>query len=295
MPVAPRPSAPAPGAPAAGPRPSSFRGKAGPPGADRRPAFRSGPPRPPPTAEQVIALAKKERVPARIAKGDLEGKMKCRIWKKLHAEESKRFDQAYDLMGQHPSLELADAFGALQSGLKVEDFLARKSRTQKKAAVKEARGAVTASEVDGFIAQLIADKTELSVVLAERTLLDVLKGVERVAFELEKQGRLEKLQVVLMCRRSLWESLAPDIGRDPKLSQKPLPIARQPEKRPVSDPRPFAEHVGKVIHLTLRNGLELRRRLACYGPFDIILGDAGEELFVPLHAIAQWEPEPGAP
>ena len=38
-------------------------------------------------------------MPYRIARGDLEGKMKCRIWKKLHAEEAKRFDQAFTTGG----------------------------------------------------------------------------------------------------------------------------------------------------------------------------------------------------
>ena len=54
-------------------------------------------------------LAKKEKVPYRIARGDLDGKMKCRVWRKLHAEEAKRFDQAYLLMEKHPEriLELA--------------------------------------------------------------------------------------------------------------------------------------------------------------------------------------------
>ena len=67
--------------------------------------------RPPPTAQQVQSLAKKERVPNRIAKGELDGKMKCRIWKKLHAEEAKRFDQAWTLVEKTPGLDLADAFG----------------------------------------------------------------------------------------------------------------------------------------------------------------------------------------
>jgi hypothetical protein len=64
-----------------------------------RPAPRG--PGTPPTPEAITALAAKERVPARIAKGELEGKMRARVWRKLHAEEAKRFDQAYALMAQH--------------------------------------------------------------------------------------------------------------------------------------------------------------------------------------------------
>jgi hypothetical protein len=238
--------------------------------------------------DQINALAKQEKVPARIAKGDLEGKMKCRIWRKLHAQEARRFDQVYDLMDKNPGLDLADAFGALQSGLKVEEFLARKARTQKKAAVKEARTSVPGEAINQFIDALVADKTEIAAVLAERTLLDVMTSVEPVAFNFEKHGRVEKLQVVVLARRSEWEAISPSLERDTKLSQKPLSIPRQPEKRPVSDPRPFQEHLGKSLSLVLRNGLKLTRPLRHVGPFDLMLGDEGETLFVPLHAIAQW-------
>ena len=217
--------------------------------------------------------------------------MKARIWRKLHAEEAKRFDQVYALMGQHPGLDLADGFGAVQSGLPVEEFLARKARVQKKAEVKVARGSVPGEAINGFIEGLIQDKTELAVVLGERTLLDVLVKVEPVAFTLARQGRVEKLQVVVVARRTDWERLGPALDRDPKLSQKPLPIARQPEKRPISDPRPFQEQVGKTLLLCLRNGLNLSLPLRAFGPFDLIVGDEGEELFVPLHAIARWELE----
>ena len=96
---------------------------------------------------------------------------------------------------------------------------------------------------------------------------------------------------MVLARRSEWERLGPSLERDPKLSQKPLPIARQPEKRPISDPRPFQEQIGNSLKLFLRNGLNLNRPLRAYGPFDLIVGDEGEELFVPLHAIARWEVE----
>src|SRR5215472_13500766 len=98
----------------------------GPPRPSGRPPPRPGGPphgRPPsrgpvtpPTPEAITALAARERVPARIAKGELEGKMRARVWRKLHAEEAKRFDEAYRLMGQHAGLDLAEAFGLMQSG-----------------------------------------------------------------------------------------------------------------------------------------------------------------------------------
>jgi sRNA-binding regulator protein Hfq len=245
-------------------------------------------PRPPPTPEQIQALAVKERVPARIAKGDLEGKMKCRVWRKLHAEEARRFDQVYELMGKNPGLSLPDAFGVLQSGLSVADFLARKERTQRKAAVKQARGEVDDTSVTAFITGLEESKTELAIVLGERTVLDTLAGVEPISFLLTRSGRTEKLQVVMMTRRADWERLTPQLERDPKLSQKPAIAARQPDKRPFSDPRPFLAHQGERVRLTLRNGIQLEMTLRVVGRFDLILGEDGHEVFIPLHALVHF-------
>jgi sRNA-binding regulator protein Hfq len=286
-PVAPRVVTPAP-RPVGAPAPDLRRPGPGPGGP--RPTFRPSTPRPPPTTEQVNALAKRERVPARIAKGELEGKMKCRIWKKLHAEEAQRFDQVYSLLEKHPELSLADGFGMLQSGMSITDFLARKERTQKKAAVKQARGSVDNTEIDAFIERLRTDATELSVVLGERTLLDVLVEVAPIAFQLQRAGRQEKLQVVALARRSTWEALQPGLPRDARLAQKPAPVARQPEKRPHSDPRPFLDHVGERVRLFLRNGMELTLLLRQVGRFDLLLGEDGAEVLVPLHALLRWEP-----
>lgn len=261
-------------------------------GGPKKPAFpprRSGPPRPPPTEEQVSELARREHVPFRIAKGDLEGKMKTRIWRKLHAEEARRFDQAYELMGKTPGLELADAFALVQSGMSMEELNTRRARTQKKAAVRSARGSVNAEAVDGFLKALQTDGAELSIVLAERTVLDVLKDNRPVSFVLEKAPRLEKLQVVLLSRRAVWDKLSPSVERDAKLAQKPVPVAREPEKRPVSDPRTFLDHVGEPLRLWLRNGIHLVQTVQAVGPFDLLLGNNEAELFVPLHAIIRWE------
>jgi hypothetical protein len=236
----------------------------------------------------VNELAKRERVPARIAKGDLEGKMKCRIWKKLHAEEAKRFDQAYTVMGQNPGLDLADAFGVVQSGLPVADFLARRARAKKREAIKEARATVAGSTVDELVGGWQAQKAELAVVMGERTALDVITEVQPVAFVLERAGRVEKLNVVLVARKGAWDARLPNVTRDPKLSQKPPPVARQPARRPVNDPRTFLDHVGRRITVTLRNGLIVTEPLLAVGPFDVILGEAGDELFVPLHAMLSW-------
>ncbi len=254
------------------------------------PPRRSRSSRPPPTEDQINALAKREHVPARIAKGELEGKMKARIWRKLHAEEAKRFDQVYELMQQNPTLGFEDAFGVLQSGLSPAEFLVRKVKSQKKVAVKQARSAVPGDAVNSLLLVLIEQGAELSVVLAEQTLQDVLQSVERVAFEFKQSGRLEKLQVILLARQEVWERIFSSVHLDPQLARDPTPIIRQPERRAFTDPRPFAEHVGHPIELVLRNGLTLKQVLRAVGPFDLVLGGANSELLVPLHAIVRWTP-----
>lgn len=288
----------APASPVAPVSPTTVGAPAGPPRAPRTSS--SGPrsfgarpqtPRPPPTPEAIAALAKAERVPARIAKGDLEGKMRCRIWKKLHREEAQRFDQAYALMEQHPTLELADAFGIVQSGLPVPEFLERRQRAKKKEEVKTARSSVAGETIDAFVKELITQAAEVSVVLGDKTVLDTISNVLPVAFELTRSGRLEKLQVVVLGRRTTWEAAQASVQRDAKLAQKPAAVARQPARRPVSDPRPMLDLVGKPVHLQLRNGLKLSLPLIAVGPFDVLVGTPGDELFVPLHAMMAWSAE----
>ena len=252
-----------------------------------RPASRG--PTTPPTPEAITALAARERVPARIAKGELEGKMRARIWRKLHAEEARRFDQAYTLMGQHAGLDLAEAFGLLQSGLTLEQFRARQARTRAKATVKAARNAVAAAPVDDWLAAAAADKVPLAFVLADRTLLDVLLASHPVAFVLERSGRVEKLAVCAMARRTTWDVLQPRLPRESRLAQKPVPVAREPDRRPHSDPRPFLAAVGQRVRLALRNGFTLEEPLLAVGPYDLLLGSEGAELLVPLHALISWE------
>lgn len=282
--VAPRPT-PA-GAPVrpTGPRPG------GRPGGPPRPGFgRPRAPRPPPTQEQIEALARREHVPTRIAKGELDGKMKARIWRKLHAEEAKRFDQAYAILDKTPGIELADAFALLQSGMTLEEYQARRARTQKRAAVKEARSAVAGEGVDTLLQRYLEEGTELAFVLGGRTVFDSLKGIRRVAFDLTRSGRLEKLQLVLLAPRATWEPRSPQVPREPKLAQKPETVAREPDRRPFSDPRPFEPAVGQTVKVTLRNGIQLVEPLRALGPFDLVLGADGQELIVPIHALLSWE------
>ena len=243
----------------------------------------------PPTPEAITALAARERVPARIAKGELEGKMRARVWRKLHQEEAKRFDEAYRLMGQHSGLDLAEAFGLMQSGLTLEQFRTRQARTRAKATVKEARSAVSATQVDGWLQGAAAEKVPLAFVLADRTLLDVLLATHPVAFVLERSGRVEKLAVCAVARRATWDVLLPRLARDARLAQKPVPVAREPDRRPHSDPRPFLPAVGQRVRLVLRNGFSVEEPLTSVGPYDLVLGAESSEVLVPLHALLSWE------
>jgi len=214
--------------------------------------------------------------------------MRARVWRKLHPEEAKRFDEAYALMGKTPGLDLPEAFGLLQSGLTLEQFRARQARAKAKATVKEARSAVVTEQIDGWLAAVAAEKTPLAVVLGDRTLLDVLLSVHPVAFMLERSGRVEKLAVCAVARRSTWETLLPTLPRDARLAQKAIPVAREPDRRPHSDPRPFLSSVGQRVKLSLRNGFTIEDQLEAVGPYDVLLGEAGAEVLVPLHALMGW-------
>ena len=85
------------------------------------------------------------------------------------------------------------------------------------------------------------------MVLAERTVLDTLLSEEPIAFTFERTGRLEKLQVVLLSRRSDWEQLLPTLERDPKLTQKPVERGPAAGQAPVlrSAPLPAAAWAGR--------------------------------------------------
>ena len=70
-------------------------------------------------------------------------------------------------------------------------------------------------------------------------------------------GTVLKLAVCAVARRATWDLLLPRLQRDPRLAQKPVPVAREPDRRPHSDPRPFLPAVGQRVRLMLRNGFKL--------------------------------------
>jgi len=263
--------------------PPSSSHRAPPPSAGRRV-------RTPITPANIDALAKKERVPVRIAKGELEGKMKCRIWKRLHPKEAERFDKAYKLQEEHPHLNLNDAFGFLQSNMTLDEFAKRKARVKKKDELIVARASVSSLEMDAWFKTLMENQEELSFVLAESTLRDKVRGLSPLELELEKTGLIEKLHIVAIARYKTWEQMTVQLPRDLKLAQRPSPVPRQPTQRPVGDPRPFLSHRGKTLDLLLRNGISLELPLLATGPFDLLLGTPGNEVLVPLHALIGWNP-----
>ncbi|HXX29618.1 MAG TPA: hypothetical protein VEJ89_02750 [Myxococcaceae bacterium] len=243
---------------------------------------------PPPTAAQIQALAVRERVPARIARGELEGKMKARVWRKLHPEEARRFDEAYQLVARTPGLPLDDAFALLQSGLSLEELRTRRARTARRDDLRSARRAVAPEAIDGWLEARLREKAPLALVLADRTVLDVLDAVQPLALLLERTGRVEKLHLILLTRAATWDQAQPTLSRDARLAQRPVPVAREPDRRPVSDPRPLLGHVDETVRFQLRNGLQVERRLLAVGPYDVLVGASGEELLVPLHALMSW-------
>ena len=214
--------------------------------------------------------------------------MKCRIWRKLHAEEARRFDQSYALMEKHPELDLADAFGVVQSGKTVGEFLAKKARGKVKTEIKEARSALPGEAIDRFLSSLKEGQQELAIVLGDRTLVDKLMEIQPLAFIFERAGRVEKLQVVVLSEKTHWERLGATVERDPKLMRKPVAVQRQPDRRPVADPRAFLPQVGHRVRIELRNGIAIAHKLNAVGPFDVLLATDSGELFVPLHAMLRW-------
>jgi len=292
-----RPAAPA-GPSPSGPSPSPGRAP-GPrlatrPGPGPRPAPRAGPPRPPPTEEQLQALARTERVPVRIARGALEGRMPCKIWRKLHAEEARRFDEAYALLARHPELGLQEAFGLAQAGIPLEEWKARRDKAGRKQAVKSARAQVANDAVAAWFAESVSAGMLLAVVEAEQTRTDTLLAEAPVELTFAQGGRAEKLRLLALGPAAAWEALQPALGREEALAARPAPLQRQPDKRPVSDARPFLDHAGKRLQLLLRNGLRLELPLAAVGPFDLLLQVGEHRLLVPLHALVGWAGE-GAP
>ncbi|MFN0061995.1 MAG: hypothetical protein ACKVPX_05715 [Myxococcaceae bacterium] len=209
--------------------------------------------------------------------------MKARIWRKLHSTEARRFDQAHALVAKHTTLTLADAFAVISSERPPEALLAKKARLQARSLVDDARAQLDATAVDTLTKRWIEDATLLAVVLQQRTWLDTLVRARPSTLSLRDNGRVEKLRVLAMTPSHNVGDL-PSIPRE--RPTRPVAVPKEPERRPVWDPRPFEPWVGHTVRGTLRNGMRLYENLLAVGPFDIVLGTEGREWWVPLHALS---------
>jgi sRNA-binding regulator protein Hfq len=216
--------------------------------------------------------------------------MPCKVWRKKHAEEARRFDEAYALLERHPELGLQEAFGLAQAGIPLEEWKARREKASRKQAVKSARAQVANDAVAAWFADAIRSAMPLTVVDAEGARPDTLVAEATVELTFANARKVEKLRVVLLGASAAWEQLAPALERDPGLAARPAPLHRQPDKRPISDARPFLAHVGRPVQVLLRNGLRLAFPLAAVGPFDLLLQAGEHRLLVPLHALVAWAP-----
>ena len=155
--------------------------------------------------------------------------------------------------------------------------------------MKEARSAVSASQVDGWLAAAAAEKVPLAL-LADRTPLDPpqhppgghvvdLAGDGEDGLALASMDGFDAI---------VLDVLLPRLQRDARLAQKPVAVAREPDRRPHSDPRSFLPAVGQRVRLALRNGFSLEESLTSVGPYDLVRrrghGGAGAAARAPVGA-----------
>jgi hypothetical protein len=243
---------------------------------------------PKPQLEKIYALARRERVPLRIARGEIEGGMPSHRWRKLHPDEAHRFERVYELIEKFPSLTLDGALSLVATGKDPAEYLARKARPSPKAQLLEGRRAISNAPVAAYLRRLIAERVEVSVAAGARVFEDVLLEDLPTQFRFEREGAVNKIEVVSMAARTAMSGYAPS-NVDPVLEVHPVRIRDAPEARPVADPRPLAALIGQTVELSLRHGFSYRLPLVAAGAFDLLLGVPGQELLVPLHAILRWQ------
>ncbi len=228
-----------------------------------------------------------------VARRVLAGYITAEAWRRDHPADAARWAQAYAYVEKHPGeLALDRVLNALTHGEDIETY-AQRARSMR-AQVEEARAAVSNGAVDAYLRKLIEGRVPVTVSLAGSAFTDVLQEDLRTRFRFAARGPVKKLKIV-----SLAPTAAPypPESIDPALAAQHAPIPQGFSTRAVVDPRPLAALAGKTIRVTLRNGLVYRLPLAAAGRFDLVLGTAGAELLVPLHAIVRWEeadPQPGA-
>jgi hypothetical protein len=157
--------------------------------------------------------------------------------------------------------------------------------------IAEARKAVPNTSIEALRNKLIDGKVELGVVLGDRVLTDRLVGVDKTALQFAEAGSIPALDLVMLAPSKTWQTVRSKATSDEKLLRTPAPVATQPSRRAAADPQPFLESVGKQITFTLRNGIILTLKLVAVGPYDLIVGDARNQILVPIHALVSWGPK----
>ncbi|MFB1482972.1 hypothetical protein [Corallococcus sp. RDP092CA] len=155
--------------------------------------------------------------------------------------------------------------------------------------IRTAREEVSPAAIDTFVQNLINSQATVVGLMRDRTLVDNLQETRPLAFRFRLNGRIEKLELLLLAKHSAWRTMGMAHVHLPELAKGGQRAKATPARRPVADPRPFLPSIGKPLVLVLRNGMVLHLPLLTVGPFDLLLGWSGNEVLVHLHAITFWE------
>ncbi|NVJ27332.1 hypothetical protein HUW62_39565 [Myxococcus sp. AM011] len=155
--------------------------------------------------------------------------------------------------------------------------------------IRTAREEVSPAAIEAFVQHLIDSQAAVVGLMRDRTLVDNLQETHPLAFRFGLNGRIEKLEFLLLAKHSAWRNMGMAHVHLPELAKGGHRAKAAPARRPVADPRPFLPSVGKPLVLVLRDGMVLHLPLLAVGPFDLLLGWPGNEVLVHLHAITFWE------
>ncbi len=215
--------------------------------------------------------------------------MTCQQWRAIHPSDASRYRRAYEVVDKFPNMSLETALSLVASGKDPAEYLAEKAKPSPRKLVHAARRAVSNAAIEAYFRRLIAGRMQVSVTLLSKTFADVLVGDRPTELQFANAGPVKKIEVVSMVEQAAVDRYPP-AKVDAAIAAKVQPGPRTPDARPVSDPRPLVPLVGKVVEAALRNGVTYRLPLAGVGPFDLLLGESGREVFVPLHALLSWQP-----
>ncbi|AEI65372.1 hypothetical protein [Corallococcus macrosporus] len=155
--------------------------------------------------------------------------------------------------------------------------------------IRTAREEVSPAAINAFVQHLINSQATVVGFMRGRTLVDNLQDTHPLAFRFRFNGRIEKLEFLLLAKHSAWCHMGMAHTHLSELAKEGRRAKAAPARRPIADPRPFLSSVGKPLVLVLRDGMVLHLPLLAVGPFDLLLGLPGNEVLVHLHAITFWE------